>query len=290
MGSVKGDGDWLADIRRQIDTLDNEILERCNERARLALEVADAKRAAGETDYYRPDREAALLRRLCEKTRAPLESKHVLRIHREIVSVCRSLETSLRVAFCDTFAGAERAAVEHFGHSVQTIARDGVASVVEQVQSDHADFGVLPEAGLIEQALYHHRHESAPWRLRICAEIVPGQDDESQTHPKKQARESAGILTRALVRTLVIGKLKVPPTGEDKTSLLLTSRDPTSDLASLERWLVDSRELESATQQHLSFIELNRHIQDADVAAALEVASTRGAIITVLGSYPRAVV
>ena len=56
----------LSEIRAEIDQIDAEILRLINRRAQCAEEVAQTKIAEGEQGtFYRPDREAMVLRRIC---------------------------------------------------------------------------------------------------------------------------------------------------------------------------------------------------------------------------------
>ncbi|HIF54609.1 MAG TPA: chorismate mutase, partial [Methylococcaceae bacterium] len=55
----------LSDLRDKIDAIDSEILQLINQRASYAMEVAKTKISEGETgSFYRPDREALVLRRI----------------------------------------------------------------------------------------------------------------------------------------------------------------------------------------------------------------------------------
>ncbi|MCB2040002.1 MAG: chorismate mutase, partial [Rhodoferax sp.] len=53
----------LPELRKQIDTLDVELLDLLNRRAALALEVGEVKRAEGSV-VFRPEREAQVIRTL----------------------------------------------------------------------------------------------------------------------------------------------------------------------------------------------------------------------------------
>ena len=58
----------LEQIRARIDQVDGELHALINERARLAQQVGISKHAAGQTiDFYRPEREAQVLRRALER-------------------------------------------------------------------------------------------------------------------------------------------------------------------------------------------------------------------------------
>src|SRR5688572_9038771 len=63
----------LEKIRAQIDELDQQIQKLINERARCAQQIAGIKQAGGEqTPFYRPEREAQILRAIQERNTGPL--------------------------------------------------------------------------------------------------------------------------------------------------------------------------------------------------------------------------
>ena len=76
----------LQDIRQQIDELDLQVQALLNQRADMAQEVARIKTANGEqTDFYRPEREAMVLRQVMERNKGPLDDKEMARLFREIM-------------------------------------------------------------------------------------------------------------------------------------------------------------------------------------------------------------
>lgn len=78
----------LDAVRARIDAVDADLLRLVDERAGLAREVAEAKRAAGDGGRFglRPAREAALLRRLLATPRAAADAQLTVRLWREIMS------------------------------------------------------------------------------------------------------------------------------------------------------------------------------------------------------------
>ena len=110
----------LADARQRIDGIDRHIQELIAERARWAHQVGKAKgplKAA--IDYYRPEREAQVLRMVLDRNSGPLADEVLVRLFREIMSACLAQEEPLKVAFLGpegTFS--QTAALKHFGHSV----------------------------------------------------------------------------------------------------------------------------------------------------------------------------
>ena len=63
-------------IRDRIDHVDRQIQELINERARYAQEVGVSKgELASAVDYYRPEREAEVLRAVVERNEGPLRDR-----------------------------------------------------------------------------------------------------------------------------------------------------------------------------------------------------------------------
>ncbi len=114
----------IVKLRAQIDAVDARIHALLNDRARLARQVGISKHADGHTvDFYRPEREAQVLRMARERNKGPLRTEEILRLFREIMSACLAQEEPLKVGFLGpegTFS--QTATLKHFGHSVRALA------------------------------------------------------------------------------------------------------------------------------------------------------------------------
>ena len=91
----------LESLRGEIDSVDRQIHELLNARAALARRVADSKHGlvGSPIEFYRPEREAQVLRMAKERNKGPLRDEEVLRLFREIMSACLALEKPLQVAY-----------------------------------------------------------------------------------------------------------------------------------------------------------------------------------------------
>ena len=142
--------DELGKIRDRIDDIDTQLLELVSARARCAQEVAEVKLKAtqpGEQrpQFYRPEREAQVLRAIQERNPGPLASDHVASIFREVMSSCLALEQPVSVAFLGpegTYSQA--AALKHFGQSAIPEGQASIHKVFRQVEERACDFGVVP--------------------------------------------------------------------------------------------------------------------------------------------------
>jgi chorismate mutase/prephenate dehydratase len=164
----------LQEIRDRIDELDRQIQELINERARCALEVARVKAEAGEqANFYRPEREAAILREIQARNPGPLGNEAIARLFREIMSACLALEERLKIAFLGpegTFTQA--AALKHFGHAVETVPQAAIDDVFREVASGTANFGVVPVENSTEGVINHTLDLFIYSTLNICGEVL----------------------------------------------------------------------------------------------------------------------
>jgi chorismate mutase/prephenate dehydratase len=164
--------DPLSGVRERIDALDRDILRLIGERAACAKEVAEIKAAGGDTQFYRPEREAAILRRIKEQNPGPLDGEEVVRLFREIMSACLALEQPLAVAFlgpAGTFTQA--AALKHFGHSVRTVPLGDISDIFREVEAGSCHYGVVPVENSTEGVISHTLDMFMRSPLRIAGEV-----------------------------------------------------------------------------------------------------------------------
>jgi len=77
----------LADVREHIDQIDRQIQSLIADRAAYALQVGKAKgKLAAAVDYYRPEREAQVLRMVVDRNQGPLSDELLVHVFREIMS------------------------------------------------------------------------------------------------------------------------------------------------------------------------------------------------------------
>lgn len=134
----------LADLRVQIDSLDQQLLSLLNHRAQLAQAVGEVKKLDG-SPVFRPDREAQVIERVKGRNPGPIAADSIAPIWREVMSACRALESRQRVAFLGpvgTFS--EQATLNYFGSSIDPLACPSIDEVCRATVSGSADFGVLP--------------------------------------------------------------------------------------------------------------------------------------------------
>lgn len=80
----------FAQLREQIDAIDDQLLRLLSRRARLAIRVGRVKKRQHKR-VFDPPREREVLRRMTAANRGPLSRRAVARIFREIVTQHRRL-------------------------------------------------------------------------------------------------------------------------------------------------------------------------------------------------------
>lgn len=367
-GKAKG---GLGELRRDIDRVDAALHALINERARLARAVGISKHSDGHlVDFYRPEREAEVLRLALERNHAARESgtlrdEEILRLFREIMSACLAQEEPLKVAFLGPEGTFTQTAVyKHFGHSVRALPLPAIDEVFHEVEKGNADFGVVPIENSTEGTVNHTLDRFLNSPLKICGEVelrihqyLMGRGSElaqisrvcshaqslaqcrgwlnehlpnvervpvaSNAEAARRARDEAGTAAIAgktaaevygltllateiedrpdnTTRFFVIGRRLFKASGQDRTSLLVSTNETTGPGA-LHRLLgplakhginltrIESRPSQRRKWDYVFFIDIEGHIDDPNVAAALEGLKSQASLYRVLGSYPRAV-
>jgi chorismate mutase/prephenate dehydratase len=356
----------LEAVRARIDAVDEEIHRCLNERARLAQQVGMSKAAGGRAvDFYRPEREAQVLRAARKRNAGPLRDAEVLRLFREIMSACLAQQEPLKVAFLGpegTFT--QTAVLNHFGHSVRALPLASIDEVFHEVEAANADFGVVPIENSTEGTVNHTLDRFLTSPLKICGEVelrirqhlmgtmnglsriarvcshpqslaqcrewldehLPGVEQvpvSSNAEGARRARDEQGTAAIAgdtaaevyglkvlaaeiedradnTTRFLVLGRKLFSPSGEDRTTLLVSVLHTDAPgalyrlLEPLARHRVSLTRIESRPSRrrkwdYVFFIDFEGHAEDKHIAAALAALKKRTSLCRILGSYPRAV-
>jgi chorismate mutase / prephenate dehydratase len=163
----------LEEVRARIDSVDAKIHELISERAQLAQLVGISKTKDGRTvDFYRPEREAQVLRMARERNKGPLRDEEVLRLFREIMSACLAQQEPLKVAFLGPEGTHTQTAVySHFGHSVRALPLPSIDEVFHEVEAGSADFGVVPIENSTEGTVNNTLDRFLTSPLKICGEV-----------------------------------------------------------------------------------------------------------------------
>lgn len=366
----------LSELRNQIDALDKAIGELISQRAECAQQVAlvkteqdsqggttDEDKSASKT-FYRPEREAQVLRKAMERNSGPLSNEEMARLFREIMSACLALEKPIHVAYLGpkgTFT--QEAALKHFGHSAKTHAKSLIDEVFREVEAGSVNYGVVPVENSTEGVVNHTLDNFIESNLKICGEVelrvhqnllvsdVTKTDSITRIYSHSQslaqcrkwldanypnaeriavnsnaeaAKRIQGEWHSAAIagelaaqqydlsilapriedqpdnstRFLIIGTENVPASGQDKTSIVVSTRNQPGALHDLlapfnkydvDLTRVETRPSHTGPWNYVFFIDFLGHQSDDMVQKALKAVASQVVDLKVLGSYPQAV-
>jgi len=354
----------LVALRERIDGIDRHIQELIGERAQFANQVGKAKgKLAAAVDYYRPEREAQVLRRVVDRNDGPLNDEVLVRLFREIMSACLAQQEPLKIGYLGPEGThSQQAVYKHFGHSIHGLPLASIEEVFQEVEAGHADFGVVPVenstqgtiqstldmfltsklkiCGEVELRVHQHllsrngqiegieRVYSHPQSFAQCkawlrqylpkAEKIPVSSNAEAARRARSSDDAAAIagISAANVyglksiagpiedrpdnttRFLVIGRELFPPSGNDRTSLLVFIKDQPGALyhvlapfanhgLSMNR--IESRPGHTGLWQYGFFIDISGHVQEEAMRRALDELADYAQEVKVLGSYPVAI-
>jgi len=164
----------IVAIRKRIDEIDQRLQALINDRATFAQQVGVAKGELGQAvDYYRPEREAEILRKVKERNQGPLRDEEMLRLFREIMSACLAQQEPLKVGFLGPEGTFTQTAVyKHFGHSVRALPFHTIDEVFQEVECGAADFGVVPIENSTEGSVNNTLDMFLTSPLKIAGEVA----------------------------------------------------------------------------------------------------------------------
>ena len=356
----------LTQIRKRIDAVDRKIQSLINERARYAQQVGISKgELSSAVDYYRPEREAEVLRAVLERNEGPLRDEEMLRLFREIMSACLAQQDPLKISYLGPEGTFTQSAVyKHFGHSVRGLPFSTIDEVFQEVESGSADFGVVPIENSTEGTINHtlDMFLTSPLKIggevelrieqhllgtdasldsigRICAheqslaqcrgwlrEYLPQVEligVSSNATGARRARDEQGtaaiggeaaadvynlkILVNNIedrpdnsTRFLVIGRELLASSGEDKTTVLV-STSGTGGAGVLHTLLqpfathgismtrIESRPSRRQNWDYVFFIDLEGHAEEPPLKDALAELQKNSSLFRLIGAYPKAV-
>ena len=161
----------LGPLRKKIDGLDGELVELVNKRLALAAEIGKIKRSKGE-EIYVPEREDAVMRKVCARNKGPIKDEALRAIYREIMSAAIALEKPLLVAYLGTEASnTHTAAMKKFGASVDYRAMATIEDIFTAVEKGEADNAVIPIENSTEGSVREALDSFVESDLKIVGQI-----------------------------------------------------------------------------------------------------------------------
>src|SRR5215475_8847915 len=156
----------IDDWRSRINELDRELLQKLNERARIALKVGESKKEAG-VSLCDHTREREVIETMCGANEGPLDDRAIIELYRAIIHESRRIQSRadqvspepvpiarkehLRVAFQGARgAFSEEAARTLLGDQIELVPRLDFEALFTAVEEGSADVILAP----IESSLH----------------------------------------------------------------------------------------------------------------------------------------
>ena len=362
------DSPELIDLRKRIDACDQQILRLIQERVLVAADIAKAKLAADENaSFYRPEREAQVLRRVRERNGRLRDElgglvgdDEMVRLMREIMSISLAAEMPLSVAYLGPKGTYTQAAVvKHFGQSVKCIDVKTIADVFRVVEQGRAHFGVVPVENSTEGVITHTLDCFSSSDLKVCGEVQLPISHQLLSHasglksvekvyahpqalaqcrewlerylPEAEACTASSNAEAAIIaskdkavaaiagdiaaklydvpilasgiedernnttRFLIVGNDSYAASGEDKTSIMISTPNKVGSLYELLKPLhdagvdmsrIESRPSRQTNWEYVFFIDLIGHVDNPQLAKALAELEANSVYFKLIGSYP----
>ncbi len=217
----------LEALRREIDEIDDEIHDLIMRRTRIAEGIGLAKRRSNPTDpYFRPAREAIIMRRLMARHTGSFPMPVIARIWREIISATLGVEEGglvVSVYAPDETGEADtpfvRLARGYFGAETQLVAARTESGVLRSVRDGKTAVGVLP----VPSDEHPDASRGDPWWLTLAAggngrPMIVARLPWLHTKDEGMNRLNA----------LAVAKINPEPSGDDVSLIALESSDAVS--------------------------------------------------------------
>jgi chorismate mutase/prephenate dehydratase len=161
----------LNELRKEIDTIDEQVVNLLNRRASIAQEIGHHK-SKSKLHHYTPEREQSVYKRLSALNGGPLPSESIRAIYREIISAARALEKPLTLAYLGppgTFS--HQAVITKFGSSSDFYATENISDIFAQVERGSCDYGVVPVENSLSGVIPETLDTFMQTNLRIVSEL-----------------------------------------------------------------------------------------------------------------------
>ncbi|ADV45565.1 chorismate mutase [Nitratifractor salsuginis] len=165
----------LEALRKEIDRIDDQLLDLYNERLKIVEEVGRLKNSTG-APIYRPEREREILERLKRRNRERgglLSDEAIEALFLELFAVARNYELPERVAFLGPEASfTHQAAEKKFGATSAYLPIHTIKGVFREVAEGKAKFGVVPIENSFNGIVSDTINCLSDYDLKIVAEVL----------------------------------------------------------------------------------------------------------------------
>lgn len=155
----------------QIAKLDQQIVKLLNDRTALAVEWISTQENVRQA-LFTPQIDDNMVVAVQQASSGPVSSDALRAIYRQLISSARRSVRTQRVAYLGpAHSYSHQAAIERFGESADLIPVTTIASVFEEVNRGHAEFGIVPIENSTDGRIVDTLDMFTRLPLRICGEV-----------------------------------------------------------------------------------------------------------------------
>ncbi len=200
----------IDELRKQIDQLDERILELLEERSNIVLKIGEIKKKLN-IETYQPDREREIIKNLKSRSKI-LNNTSVESIWKEIIGASKLIQgTTIKIGYLGpkgTFT--HQAALEFFPKtSSDFIACQNISTIFENIEKEELDYGVVPiENSLqgtvretLDQLIEREIYIFGEIELRIVQNLIVNNNANLSQIEKIYSHPQAFAQTRTWIKT-----------------------------------------------------------------------------------------
>lgn len=142
----------IDELRKEIDRIDDSVLELIDKRYELVKRVGEIKRTSSQGVFV-PEREKAIIDRLSQKKIPALPKKVISAIYREIISGARLIEHPITVVYLKGDLLSIQAAYAKFGSCIKLKPLPNISDLLSKTKNKLNTYAVIPHADCLEPEL-----------------------------------------------------------------------------------------------------------------------------------------
>jgi chorismate mutase/prephenate dehydratase len=276
----------MDDIRKAIDTIDQQIHDLLIKRAEFALQIGAEKRK-GNLPMIQPDREASKIRTILARHTGDLPKTMIVRIWREIISAASILQTDMKVAVVAPIANAQEhwnMARDYFGSVIPVQGFANPLSAISALREEDCNFAILPwpEDDVENPWWCHLASEDSARTVRIVVRLPYGNTESAPGNPE--------------YRAVIVSKTAFRDSGADNSFIFVDLDDIVSRARVVDKAKVlgfkpisiNSRRIKQVQTRSQHLLEVEGYVADDDprLPQLLEKLESPEGKCFSLGGYP----
>lgn len=225
----------LAQLRQELNSIDDTLLELLNKRMDLVYEVGKIKAKSGGA-IYRPEREKEIIDRLDAVNSGKLNRSAIEALFLEIFAISRNLELPENVAYLGPEGSfTHQAAESRFGAMSSYVSISSIRGIFREVATKKARFGVVPIENSSNGIVTDTINCLSEYNLKIIAEVVlnihhtlASTCDKIEDIKKIYSKDIAFEQCRIFLKNFGLDEVELIPIESTTRAAKLAAREPNS--------------------------------------------------------------